>query len=43
MIEYYRDAYLPIDDESYHIFNLIWDWRYPIDRYIYLERGWKIR
>lgn len=43
MIEYYGDAYLPIDDESYFIFNLVWDWWYPIDRYIYLEKGWKIR
>ncbi len=42
MIEYYGDAYLPIDDESYHIFNLVWDWWYPIDRYIYLERGWNV-
>ena len=40
MIEFYGDAYLPIDDESYLIFNLVWDWWYPIDRYIYLEKDW---
>lgn len=41
MIEYYGDAYLPIDEESYENFSLVWDWWYPIDSYIYLERGWK--
>lgn len=42
MIEYYGDAYLPIDDEAYLSFNLVWDWWYPIDRYIYLGKGWKM-
>ena len=22
-------------------FDLIWDWWYPIDRYVYLEKGYK--
>lgn len=38
LVEYLGEAYSMDDDKE---FTLDWDWWYPIDRYIYLEKDWK--
>ena len=37
----YMIGYL-IDKDVFKEFDLIWDWWYPIESYLYLEKGWKI-
>ena len=36
----YMVGYL-IDGDTFKEFDLVWDWWYPIEMYLYLEKGWK--
>ena len=37
----FGQAHILDDDGTLLDFDLIWDWYYPIDRYLDLEKGWK--
>lgn len=37
----WRSAHIIDDKGKQRTFDLIWDWYYPIDRYLDMEKGWK--
>ena len=38
---FWKSAHIIDDKGKQRTFDLIWDWYYPIDRYLDLEKGWK--